>query len=202
MTNDQDRRRASEPAGAAQHTAEAILDWGLTAGGIPASGRTFRWKATDGERAAFVARLDLLSCTALSAEIEVKPLVGGRFRARGTATAHISQACVVTLEPVENRLEESVDVEFRQPDDVPSLAADIDLQDEVEIEAMENDRLPLGKVVFDCLASAVDPYPRRPGAEFTETTPGAPAKADSGRKPEADSPFAALVGLKLDKPGR
>jgi uncharacterized metal-binding protein YceD (DUF177 family) len=126
------------------------------------------------------------------ASFDVTPQSGGRFHVAGHVRARIGQNCVVTLEEIENDIDERVDLVFAPPEQIPQMAA---LIDEAEEEApdppepIENGMIDLGRVATDALFLAVDPYPRKPGAVFEPVV-------EAG-DPE-DHPFAALKALKAE----
>ncbi len=136
----------------------------------------------------------------VQASFDVTPQSGGRFHVAGHVRARIGQNCVVTLEEIENDIDEVVDVVFAPPEQVPEMAALVDEAEEdgEEVpdppEPIENGMIDLGRVATDALFLAVDPYPRKPGAVFEPVVQAA--------DPE-DHPFAALKALKADpkKPG-
>jgi len=112
------------------------------------------------------------------------------LRVSGRVTGTVRQSCVVTLEPVLNEIEETIDVDFVPARDI----ADVDrAADEIvltpssdEREPLMNGTVDLGALATEFLILGVDPYPRKPGATFE-----AP-KAASG---PAGHPFAALAAL-------
>jgi uncharacterized metal-binding protein YceD (DUF177 family) len=134
------------------------------------------------------------------ASFDVTPLSGGRFHVAGHVRARIGQTCVVTLEEIENDIDEAVDLVFAPPEQIPQMAALIDEagEDDEEVpdppEPIENGTIDLGRVATDALLLAVDPYPRKPGAVFEPMVEAA--------DPE-DHPFAALKVLQAEpkKPG-
>lgn len=134
------------------------------------------------------------------ASFDVKPQSGGRFHVAGRVRARIGQTCVVTLEEIENEIDEPIDLIFAPPEQIPQMAALIDEAEESDDEVpdppepIENGMIDLGRVATDALYLAVDPYPRKPGAVFEPVV-----QADD----PADHPFAALKALKAapKKPG-
>src|SRR5260370_42694601 len=102
---------------------------------------------------------------------------------------------VVTLDPIENDIDEAIDLMFAPPEQIPALAdlVDDDVESEAEIpdppEPIVNGVIDLGRLATDALLLGVDPYPREPGAVFEPQV----AAVD----PE-DHPFAALKALKGD----
>ena len=108
-----------------------------------------------------------------------RPMSGGRFHVEGRVRARIGQTCVVTLDPIENEIDEPIDLIFAPPEQIPEMAALVDeaAESDVEIpdppEPIENGVIDLGRLATDALYLAVDPYPRKPDAVF-EPPGGAP----------------------------
>jgi uncharacterized metal-binding protein YceD (DUF177 family) len=130
-----------------------------------------------------------------SASLDVTPKSGGRVHVAGHVRARIGQTCVVTLEPIENDIDEPIDLIFAPPEQIPQLADLVDeaADSDVEIpdppEPIVNGVIDLGRLATDALFLAIDPYPRRPDAVFEPPVVAA--------DPE-DHPFAALKALQLD----
>ncbi len=106
----------------------------------------------------------------------------------GRVQARVGQTCVVTLDPIENIIDEPVDVQF-VPGAEPSQAGHIvELADEDEEppEPLVGGEIDLGALATEFLLLGIDPYPRKPGAEFAP-----PQAAEAG-----DHPFAGLEALK------
>jgi hypothetical protein len=116
----------------------------------------------------------------------------GRVHVAGTLRARVGQTCVVTLDPVDNEIDETVDVTFAPAEQIPQLAHDA-LASDAEIpdapEPIVGGVIDLGRLATDVLLLAIDPYPRKPGAVFESEV----ATAD----PE-EHPFAALKALQLE----
>jgi uncharacterized metal-binding protein YceD (DUF177 family) len=130
-----------------------------------------------------------------SVSLDVTPQSGGRFHVAGRVRARVGQTCVVTLDPIENDIDEEIDLIFAPPEQIPQLADLVDdaAESDVEIpdppEPIENGVIDLGRLATDALFLAIDPYPRKPDAVFEP-----PVVADD---PE-DHPFAALKALQLE----
>ena len=126
------------------------------------------------------------------ASFDLTPMSGGRFHVAGRVRARIGQTCVVTLEEIENDIDEPVDLIFAPPEQIPEMAALVDDAEESDEEVpdppepIENGVIDLGRVATDALFLAVDPYPRKAGAVFEPVVEAA--------DPE-DHPFAALRAL-------
>ena len=115
---------------------------------------------------------------------------GAGVHVAGRVQATIGQICVVSLEPMESELDEAVDVSFS-----PSVAAQAATaaeghharpDEEEPPEPLVGGTVDLGALAVEFLLLGIDPYPRKPGAEFS-----APQAEDSH-----DHPFAALESLK------
>lgn len=102
--------------------------------------------------------------------------------------AQVIQACVVSLDPVEAVLEVPFHRLFGPSEaserDVQILPEDADPPDPLIGGAIE-----LGEAVAEELGLALDPFPRKPGAEFRSAEEGEPR----------GNPFASLAKLK-EKP--
>ena len=152
--------------------------------------------ATPEERAALAKRTGVQSVEALEAEAFVRAANGGGARARVTFHADVIQSSVVTLEPVQSRIDEAFEVEFQprgDADEAKESEDDFSLEAFGDIEASEppgevvDGWFDLGDMIAQYLSLAIDPYPRHPGEEFGEwdDTP------DKGEGKKA-GPFAAL----------
>ena len=110
----------------------------------------------------------------------------------GRVQARVGQTCVVTLDPIENDIDEAIDLIFAPPEQIPALADLVDeaAESDAEIpdppEPIVDGIIDLGRLATDALFLAIDPYPRKPDAVFEP-----PAVPDD---PE-DHPFAALKAL-------
>jgi uncharacterized metal-binding protein YceD (DUF177 family) len=165
---------------------------------IPETGLHRELEADRAVREAMAEVAGLREILSASASFEVTPKTGGRFHVEGRVQARIRQTCVVTLDPIENDIDEAIDLTFAPPEQIPQLAALVDEAAEVgdEIpdppEPIENGVIDLGRLATDVLFLAIDPYPRKPDAVFEPVV----AAAD----PE-DHPFAALKALRTDGSG-
>ena len=162
---------------------------------IPDTGLHRDIQADQAVRDALAELAGLREILSASASLDVTPARGGRFHVTGRVKARVGQTCVVTLDPIENDIDEEVDVIFAPPDQIPVLADLVDeaLESDEAIpdppEPIENGIIDLGRVATDALYLGVNPYPRKPDAVF-EPLVEAP-------DPE-DHPFAALKALQVD----
>jgi uncharacterized metal-binding protein YceD (DUF177 family) len=168
---------------------------------IPESGLHRDIEADAATRAAMAEMAGLRDISAARASFDLIRDGGGRVHVAGHLTARIGQTCVVTLDPIENAIDEDIDLVFAPADEVEQLIDDLDeAAEEGEIpeppEPIINGMIDLGRLATDVLFLAVDPYPRKEGAVFEAQVTAA--------DPE-DHPFAALRALdaapKKPKPG-
>ncbi|MCP5117117.1 MAG: DUF177 domain-containing protein, partial [bacterium] len=104
----------------------------------------------------------------------------------------VSQTCVVTLDPVVNRIEEDLDILF-EPERRGTAAPDIAFDPASDREPLTGDSLDVGEIVAEELALSLDPYPRKPGIA-PGIGPGVPTAGDG--EPPRGGPFEALAVLK------
>jgi hypothetical protein len=147
-------------------------------------------------RAAIARWAGILSLEGLAAEVTLGKTAPTRFRLAFRLEADLTQACVVTLEPVPAHIAQEFirDLHFsgprRRPPPAESGESAVTLvgpDDEEGPEEIESLHYDLAGPVLEELVLALDPYPRRPGVEFT-------AAEQAGEAPE--SPFAVLKRLK------
>lgn len=142
----------------------------------------------DDARKRIIKALDLASLSAFEADLKIAPgRVGWTLTGRVTAT--LEQVCGITLDPLPVVIDErfSVDlVEAAEPEpDEIEVALDDDAPD-----VIEDGRIDLGQYAVEQLALRLDPFPRKPGAEFVQ--PPEPAEI---------SPFAVLKQLRPSDEG-
>jgi uncharacterized metal-binding protein YceD (DUF177 family) len=169
------------------------LIWEHAARDIPQSGLSRKREAAPDELTRITRALDLVTCASLETAYTIVPTVGGRFRLSGRLHAEISQACVVTLEPVDSSIDEGFDVTFWPEEEMPPPpGGEVDLDEEADPEPIVAGQIDVGRVVFECLAACVDPFPRKPDATLDQRS-SQPPDGDVGKP---DSPFAVLASLK------
>jgi uncharacterized metal-binding protein YceD (DUF177 family) len=149
--------------------------------------------ATAEERAALACRFDLLALDRLDANLSIERLPGkGVIRVGGRFEADVTQACVVSLEPVPTHISQDFTQLYALAPETPVAREHvIDAEADDPPEALGPGGLDLGEAVVQQFALALDPYPRAPEAR----PPWAP---DRGAPPPADAggPFAILKALK------
>ena len=172
------------------------LPWDQPVVDVPKSGMAARRSASAEELARVAASLDLAACRALDADYRIEPLSGGRYQLTGRLRAEITQPCVVTLDPVESTIEEDFAAVFWPEAELPAPeGGELALDEEPEREAITGGQIGVGHIVFETLAAAIDPFPRKPGAVL-DWQPAGPAQTSASG---ADSPFSVLANLKTKR---
>jgi uncharacterized metal-binding protein YceD (DUF177 family) len=154
--------------------------------------------ATDKERADLADRFGLLSLDKLSASFTLKRVRKDLVRVKGHVTAELAQACVVTLEPVPARIDERFEVDFLEGVRPAETDVELDAEAAEAPEPAPDGWIDLGELAAEQLGLALDPYPRKPGAEVP-----AEWKAEAAEEPaptEGVNPFSVLEKLKPSKP--
>jgi len=147
------------------------------------------FSANDAEREVLARHVEALGVSRFEAKMFLRKVSPNHFDVIFDMSADITQACVVTLEPLAAQLHREFRRELqyqpalrRAEKDITIAPEDDDLPE--EIDSLHYD---LAGPLVEEFVLAVDPYPRAPGVEF------APPDEAVG-KPE--SPFAALKTLK------
>ena len=155
---------------------------------VPETGLHLDLAADAGARAAVAAAAGVNDVPQLTAGFDVARHGRDGLRVVGTVSARVSQTCVVTLEPVENEIEEQIDLVFAPASGLASIANEVNLGAEAvePPEALIDGVIDLGAIATEFLMLGIDPYPRKPGAVFEP-----PQSVDAG-----SHPFAALAALR------
>jgi hypothetical protein len=162
---------------------------------IPETGLHLDLAADEHVRAGLAAVAGVANMPRLEAALDIVRH-GNGLRATGQVSATVEQTCVVTLEPVENQVDEPIDVVFvprteaAAADTADLAAAEEDAGDAVAAgelpEALVDGVADVGAIAAEFLLLGIDPYPRKPGAEFK-------LPEDQGL---VISPFAVLARLR------
>ncbi len=168
---------------------------------IGPAGVNARLKASPAQCAALAKRFGIPAVFSLEAEVRLETAAeDGQFRLIGSLVADVEQACVVSLEPVEEHVEASFERLYAPPEAIQPLQATVDDGDEEADwldpdavdppDSIEDGRIDMGEAVAEELALSLDPYPRKPDAQFP-----------AGYRPDPEdeavtNPFAALAKLK------
>ena len=107
----------------------------------------------------------------------------------------VGQNCVVTLDPIEKNIVESIDLIF-STDPQPTLAdpddeASFNLSDAEPPEQLVGGAVDLAAIATEYFLLGIDPYPRKEGAVFEAPSSGG----------AEINPFAVLAALKKQPKG-
>ena len=161
---------------------------------VPTGGKHVRIETDQTQWRGIAEALGILDVERLTAELDVRPMGAEAFSVRGTLTALVVQKDVVTLDPVQQEVSETIDLTLvPAADELASRRrgpepSEVEVQDERDV--YRGGRIDLGAIVLEHLALGLNPYPRSPGVEFPGHIEDDPAKAPSA--------FAALASLKRD----
>jgi hypothetical protein len=170
----------------------------VTVAQIPDSGLHREIEADDATRRAMAELAGLREVAFARGSFDLRHRSGDQIHVTGRITAKIGQTCVVTLEPLESEIDETIDLVFAPSgQSLPQNYLEGDDNDEdrpIETgdapEPIVDGQIDLGRLATDVLFLAIDPYPRKEGALFEPQVVAA--------DPE-DHPFAALKALKALK---
>ncbi|HUZ71578.1 MAG TPA: DUF177 domain-containing protein [Stellaceae bacterium] len=118
------------------------------------------------EREALATRFALLALDRLEAEVRLSCLEGGLVRLTATLAADVVQTCVVTLEPVPSRIEESFTLLYGASSDTREIVLDGEAE---TVEPLAGGRIDIGEAVAQQLSLVLDPFPRAAGASLDQT---------------------------------
>ena len=150
---------------------------------------------TKAEMDAIAGMLDLVALEGLTFNYRLDHGGGGRVHLTGRLHANVTQTCVVSLDPVEANLDVPVEVEFWPVSLIDELKRSTEEPGNLGLldwpEAVVDGRIDLGPVIYETLATALEPYPKREGVSF-DWSQGPSEEAPSAKS----GPFAALAALK------
>ena len=161
------------------------------------------------ECAALAQRFDLIEIKSFTVALRiVRGGKGGMIRVSGDLCADVVQECVITLEPVEARVEEPVQLRFAPTPD-PSrgggngsdsrIDLEIEFDEEDPPEPMFGDIIELGDPLSQLLALGLDPYPQSPGADETRRRKDKAGNDESlAAEMDRENPFSVLAALKKE----
>jgi hypothetical protein len=144
---------------------------------IPAAGMEITLEARESERQKLAERFGLIAIDSLCATLTVHLARNDKsITVTGPLKADVVQACVVTLEPLPAKLEKIIETQF--------VPLDMLEYDNENMEPLDGMVIDLGELAAQHLATALDPYPRKPGLPFVE--------AEFGESARSANPFAQL----------
>ncbi len=128
--------------------------------------------------------LDLASLDTFTATVGIIPARVG-WTLSGRVVAEAVQTCGLTLEPLPVSIDETFSVDLIEAaEPVAGEAVEVSLDDDAP-DVIEDGRIDLGQYAVEQLALTLDPFPRKPGAEFVQP-----------EEPADISPFAVLKAFR------
>ncbi|GEO84617.1 MULTISPECIES: YceD family protein [Alphaproteobacteria] len=156
-------------------------------------------EADERECAALAELWQVEAVNRLSADLQINRWKRDGIRIKGRVDGEIVQACVVTLEPVVGQISQEIDQIFvPEGSKLARIVTDeagemvLDPEGPDLPETFVGDTIDAGAVVAEFAALNIDPYPKKPGVEFSGHIESG---EDDDRRP---SPFAALKDWKKD----
>jgi uncharacterized metal-binding protein YceD (DUF177 family) len=179
-------------------TMDGALSFSVSVQRLPQKGLTVKIEANNHEREALRDVHELEDVKSFKADLQIVPWKKDGVRVRGVVKAEIVQSCIVTLEPIDAKIDAEVDTIF-VPENSRLARLPLDENGELIIsaegpdipETFSGDMLDAGAIAEEFFELAIDPYPRKEGVEAA-----APVVASFGEE-EKDAekpanPFAAL----------
>ncbi len=140
------------------------------------AGADFTVEAKAEECRALARRMGVEAILSLGCRFDLRRPVGDAVAASGALRARVRQVCVVSLEVFEAEVRENFSLRF-VPEGRESDELDLESDDEV---TYSGGVLDLGEAAAEQLALALDPFPRKPGAEMADFEGGDEGGAFAG----------------------
>lgn len=147
---------------------------------------------TTEERDAIASELGLPALRKLRFEARLSPMGKRDWALDATLGATVVQDCVVTLDPVTTRIDETLRRQYLANQEDPE-GSEVEMPEDDTIESLPT-VLDVAQVMIEALSLALPAYPRVEAAnlaEYVVTEPGATPLTQSQMKP-----FAGLAGLR------
>lgn len=146
------------------------------------------FKATPEELKALTKRLDILDVKDVSVTYKLTASQHPKtYDLKGHLIAHVVQACISTLKPVKETIDDRFYVTLR--DEKRPDVDEFDINDNIEdIDYIEDGEIDLGEIAAQYLVINLNPYPRSVDAPIPEAL-----------KEIKKNPFDVLAKLKKDK---
>ncbi|WP_319531378.1 DUF177 domain-containing protein [uncultured Cohaesibacter sp.] len=178
---------------------DPVLSLPVTIARLKSLGETVKASADAATCEKLRERLGVLAVHSYSVDAKVFPWKKTGARIEGRVMGEVEQACVVTLQPVPETIDEPLVLTLLPEGSPFALRANntetggemvVDPEGEDPPETFSGDEVDIGVYAEEFFAMALDDYPRLPGVEFDGHMEDDPAKSDENK------PFAALAGLK------
>ena len=179
------------------HLMSFAIHYPVNVRSLPVKGVRIKIDADEKERQKLKENHGLLSVDSFHADVHVSPWKKRGVRIKGKFEADIVQACVVTLEPIPEHVEEEVQSVFIPEDSKLVKYEELDHTGEVFIDAegpdtpevFHGDSIDVGAFLEEFFELSLNPYPRKEGVDGNYIE-------DTGNEEKEPSPFAVLKKLK------
>lgn len=156
---------------------------------LPQNGMPVLIEADARQREALAAAHGLVSVERFHAELLVAPWKRDGVKVSGRVAADVTQECVVTLDPLQARIDEAVEGLFL-PEDSKLGRLGFEGGGEIHIDAegpdgpetFTGDTIDVGALAEQFFGLGLDPYPRKPGATLA-------SDSDKDAYPEPEGPL-------------
>lgn len=162
---------------------------------VPPGGISVDLSAGESDRRAMADRLQLQAVETCTATFALRPDPGRGTWVEGRLSARLTRRCVVTGDPMEERIDQPVECLVVVEEPAPS---EDDTAEEPDYEVAPDGRVDLAELAVQLLAVTMAAYPRGPGADEALAAFGAPA-ANLPDKPFAD--LGARMGMAASADG-
>lgn len=149
---------------------------------LPKNGMPVVIDADEKQRKALAKIHELLDVESFHADLLVSGWKRNGVKVEGRIRARIVQACVVTLEPVPQSIDEEISAVYLP--EMSKLGREsfgmggeilIDVDGPDSPETFSGDRIDVGALAEEHFGLALDPYPRKPGASLPSPAAGGEA---------------------------
>ncbi|MGB9366091.1 MAG: DUF177 domain-containing protein [Xanthobacteraceae bacterium] len=154
------------------------------------TGRHVELEASEPVRIALAKPAGVDAVERLVARFDLTRRGRDRLHVNGEVCGTVRQTCVVTLEPVTNDINETIEVTFTPSREPVRESAEIDIDGASpgdEVEPLIGNAVDLGLIATEFFLLGIDPYPRKPGVAFD---------APKAAVDPANHPFAGLAALR------
>ncbi|TAN01953.1 MAG: DUF177 domain-containing protein [Rhizobiaceae bacterium] len=167
---------------------------------LPQKGMPVTIEADETQRHLLAQVHGLLSVGSFRADIVVSNWKSDGVRVNGQVVADITQACVISLDPVESHVEAQISALF-VPENSRLAKVHTGNSEEIVLDAdgpdspepFSGEKIDVGALAEEYFALAIDPYPRKDGVHLEEIEAFRPDAAEAG-------PLAGkLAALKLKR---
>jgi len=153
------------------------------------AGEERRLEPDEAARRRIAAALDLASLDSFVADVTLTTSGQTGWKLSGRVVADAVQSCGLTLEPLPVHIDTRFSISLTEAVTTETDEIDITMDDDTP-DLIEEGQIDLGQYAVEQLALRLDPFPRKPGAEFVQP-----------EEPVEISPFAVLKQLRSSDDG-